>query len=738
MRVSGFLPIVLSIGLATLTAQSPAPLPYTTWSDYGGSADSMQYSALKQITKSNVGQLQRAWFYPVPDRRGSFGFNPLIVDDVMYVLGQKNSITALHAATGTVIWTHVPDGGSPGARGINYWENADRSDRRLIFGVGATLREIDARTGNTITGFGDNGRVNMRLGDVRPLGGPSGTAGRVFENLFLTGSVTGETYGSPPGDLRAFDVVTGRLVWTFHTIPHPGDFGYDTWPEGAYKWAGGVNAWGEISIDKARGIAYFPLGSPTHDSYGGDRPGNNLFGNSLVALDARTGKRLWHFQTVHHDTWDYDLTTGPKLLTVRHNGKPVDVVAQATKTGFVFVFDRVTGAPLWPIEERPVPPSDVRGEALSPTQPYPTKPPPFARQEVGLEDLNPYLDEPEYERVRDAIRNARNEGLFTPQTLSREQLSTPGEFGGSNWGGAAGDPSTGWLYVRSTDTPALHKLRVPGVWVAAFSSGVGNTPAARGRAVYQNYCEACHGQATGDGIHAYGGAALINVAALDADRIKTIVRAGAGAMPAHGEAMINGEQMDWLLTYLKDPAAANAGATALSVQSGASAQPNPTLPFIEGLTRYTGPLGSMFHASNGLPVMSPPWASLVAYDLNEGVIKWRMPLGIVRALAAKGITNTGNSVRAYRNGIVATAGGLIFVGTNGDGYVRAFDKDTGKVMWEYDLKANPEGIPSVYEVDGRQYVAFCASYYASLDPGNVSTFQGTVENQGYYVFALPR
>jgi hypothetical protein len=222
---------------------------------------------------------------------------------------------------------------------------------------------------------------------------------------------------------------------------------------------------------------------------------------------------LWHFQTVHHDTWDYDLTTGPKLLTVRHNGKPVDIVAQATKTGFVFVFDRVTGAPLWPIEERPVPPSDVRGERLSPTQPYPTKPPPFARQEVGLEDLNPYLDEAEYERVRDAIRNARNEGLFTPQTLSREQLSTPGEFGGSNWGGAAGDPSTGWLYVRSTDTPALHKLRVPGVWVPAFSSGVGNTPAARGRAVYQNYCEACHGQPTGNGIQAYGGSGLINVAA---------------------------------------------------------------------------------------------------------------------------------------------------------------------------------------------------------------------------------
>jgi quinoprotein glucose dehydrogenase len=733
MRASGFLTPALSMGLVTLLAQSPPRPAYTTWSDYGGSADSMQYSALKQITKQNVAELRQAWFYPVPDRTGSFDFNPLIVDNVMYVLGQKNAIVALDATTGSQIWAHAPEGGSPGSRGMNYWESADRSDRRLIFGAGGTLREIDARTGKVITSFGDNGRVAMRVGELRPLGGPSGTAGRVFENLFLTGSVTGETYGSPPGDLRAFDVVTGRLVWTFHTIPYPGEFGYDTWPDGAYKWTGGVNAWGEISIDKARGIAYFPLGSPTHDSYGGDRPGNNLFGNSLVALDARTGKRLWHFQTVHHDTWDYDLATGPKLLTVRHDGKPVDVVAQATKTGFVFVFDRVTGAPLWPIEERPVSPSDVRGERLSPTQPYPTKPPPFARQEFGLEDLNPYLDQAEYERVRAVLKNARNEGLFTPQTLTREQLSTPGEYGGSNWGGAAGDPATGWLYVRSTDTPALHKLRAPGVWEPAFSSGAGNTPAARGRAVYQSYCEACHGQPTARGIHVYDGSSLINLAMLGADRIKTMVRQGGGAMPAHTEAMIDNAQMEWLLTYLDNPESVNSGGAA----QGGAAQPNPLLPFVEGLTRYTGPLGSVFHASDGLPVMSPPWASIVAYDLNEGAIKWRAPLGIVRALAAKGIKNTGNAVRGYRNGLVVTAGGLVLVGTNGDGYVRAFDKDTGKILWEHDLNANPEGIPAVYEVDGRQYVAFCATYYDSLDPGNISTFQGKAANQGYYVFALP-
>ena len=714
--------VVTASVFVPLRGQSPSP--YTTWSDYGGSADSMQYSALKQINKANVSQLEQAWFYPVPDRTAAFSFNPIVVDGVMYVLGRGNSIAALDAATGKEIWTHVPEGGSPGSRGINYWESKDRSNRRLIFGAGGTIRAIDARTGLPIATFGENGRVATRVGELRPLGGPAPTAGRVFENLFITGSVTGEGYGSPPGDIRAFDVLTGKLVWTFHTIPHPGEFGYDSWPEGAYKWAGGVNNWGEMSVDEPRAIVYVPLGSPTHDSYGGDRKGANLFGNSLVALDARTGKRHWHFQTVHHDLWDYDLTTAPKLLTIRRNGKPVDVVAQPTKFGFLYVFDRITGRPIWPIEERPVPKSDVPGEETWPTQPFPTKPPPYARLDFGLEEINPHVDDAERQRLRDILRNARNEGIFTPQALTREQISVPGEFGGSNWGGAAADPTTAWIYVRTVDTPAIHKLRAPGV-------GAGNTPAQRGRAVYMSYCEGCHGDATAQGIRSYDGAGVIDIAALGRERLVSTIRSGIGPMPAHTEQMISDEQMDWLLTYMESPSTAGRA-------GGPAPQPSPRMPFIEGLTRYTGPLGSVFRTSNGLPAFSPPWASIVAYDLNEGVIKWRSPLGIVRALAAQGIKDTGNPVRMHRNGLAATAGGLIFVGTNGDGYVRAFDKDTGRILWEHDLNANPEGLPSVYEVGGRQYVAFCASYYASLDPSNISTFQGKVENQGYYVFALPK
>jgi quinoprotein glucose dehydrogenase len=631
---------MFSLAVAGLAAQAGGRRAYATWSDYGGSSDSMQYSALTRIDKKNVAQLELAWFYPVPDRKGNFGFNPIVVDTMMYVLGPDNAIVALDAVTGKKIWAHTPQDGTPGNRGINYWENKDRSQRRLIFGAGGSLRAIDALTGEPIVSFGVNGRVDMRTGPLRPLGGPSGTAGRVFEDLFITGSTTGEGYGSPPGDLRAFDIRTGKLVWTFHTIPYPGEFGYDTWPPDAYKWAGGVNTWGEISIDEKRGIAYFPLGSPTHDMFGGDRKGANLFGNSLLALDARTGKRLWHFQTVHHDLWDYDLTTAPKLLTVRHAGRQVDVVAQATKFGLLYVFDRVSGAPLWPIEERPVPKSDVPGEESWPTQPFPTHVPPFARLKIGPADINPYLDPSEQERLRTILLGARNEGVFTPPTLDRDQISMPGELGGSNWGGTAADPATGMLYVRTADQPGFHRLRAP-----------------------------------------------------------------------------------------------NAGATG---GANAPGPPRTPLPEIEGLTRYTGPLGSMFRAANGLLAISPPWSELVAYDLNSGTIKWRAPLGTVRALAEKGIKGTGNAQRIHRNGPVVTAGGLIFIGTNADATVRAFDKDTGTVLWEHPLDANPEGMAAVYEVGGRQFVAFCASHYDEVAPDNIAIFKGSAASQGYYVFGLPQ
>ena len=531
-------------------------------------------------------------------------------------------------------------------------------------------------------------------------------------------------YGSPPGDVRAYDVITGALVWTFHTIPHPGEFGADTWPEGAWQWAGGANAWGEISIDARRGIAYVPIGSPTHDSYGGDRTGANLFGNSLVALDARTGKRLWHFQVVHHDLWDYDLTTAPKLLTIRRDGIPIDVVAQATKFGFLYVFDRVTGAPIWPIEERPVPKSDVPGEAAWPTQPFPSNPPPYSRQTFTATDINPHLDAAERELIRERMARARNEGLFTPQTLVQEQISVPGEFGGSNWGGSAADPTTGMLYVRASDQPAIHRLRLPGD--PAYEEG--GTPAQRGRGTFQRLCESCHGQADAQGIRSMDRSTIIDVKAVGADKIRRTVRAGQNQMPAFQPPMLSDRQLDNVIAYVFDPAA------------GAPTAPGgPTpLPALDGMTRYFGPLGTLFRASNGLPAIAPPWAQLVAYDLNRGTIVWRAPLGNVRALAAKGITGTGSPERIHRNGPVVTAGGLIFVGTWGDGTLRAFDRDTGRVLWTRELDANPEGIAAVFEAGGRQFVAFCAAAAGRPAPGNIAFMPGKPEAQGYYVFALPK
>jgi quinoprotein glucose dehydrogenase len=720
--------VAAGVAAALLAADAPKQ-PYTTWSDYGGSADTMQYSALKQINKGNVAKLELAWSYKVTDHRGNFGFNPIVVEGVMYVLGEKNAIVALDATTGKPIWSHPSEQNITSQRGINYWQSKDGKQRRLVYGAGGYLYAIDARTGAGIPSFGDDGRINMRVGTPRPLGGPSATPGRIWEDRIIVGSQTGEGYGSAPGDLRAYDVITGKLLWTFHTIPHPGEFGYDTWPKDAWTYVGGVNTWGEISVDEKRGIGYFPLGSPTHDMYGGDRKGANLYGDCILALDLRTGKRLWHYQLVHHDLWDYDPTTAPKLMTVKHNGKPVDIVAQPTKFGLLYVFNRVTGEPLWPIEERPVPKSDVPGEESWPTQPFPTKPPPFARLSFGPDDINPYVDAVERERIRKIIVESRNEGVFTPMTLGRNQISIPGELGGSNWGGSAADPTTGMLYVRAANQPGFHTLREPG-----RGGQGGGSPAQRGRAVFTEHCESCHGQAEQNGIRSFDKATLINTRELGAERIRSAVRGGMGQMPPFAAATVSNEQLGNLVTYLENPAAGRGG--------GGGGRGTPLPPPPDGVTRYTGPLGSMFRTTDGMVAIAPPWGEIVAYDLNEGTIKWRAPVGTVPALAARGIKNTGNAQRLHRNGPAVTAGGLLFIGTSADRTFHAYDKDNGKILWERSIEANPEGLASVFEVNGRQYVAFCAS--GTVREGeapqgqNAAWLPGKVEAQGYYVYALPK
>jgi len=453
---------------------------HRSWRDYGGAADAAQYSALSQINRSNVDKLSVAWTYPTGDGR-PYLFNPIVVDGLIYVLAKNNSIVALDASSGKEIWSY-----SPGAetkvitnRGINYWESKDRSDRRLLFAANHVLHAIDARTGKAILSFGKAGGVDLKEGlgrDPKTISlVQSTTPGRVFEDLLILGSATNQGYGSAPGDIRAFDAVTGKLVWSFHTIPHPGEFGYDTWPKDAWQKVGGANVWGELSVDEKRGIVYAPTASAKYNFYGADRKGANLFADTLLALDARTGKRLWHFQMVHHDIWDYDDATAPKLLTIRHEGKSVDVVAEVSKQGFVWVFNRETGQPIWPIEERRVAASDMPGEEAWPTQPFPLKPPPFARQTLTVDDLRSSLSVEDRARFRDEILSARNEGLFTPPSR-RGTIEMPGNNGGANWSGAAVDPAKGALFVVSKDLPSLLKLAPetsPDPGEARYVSGFG-------------------------------------------------------------------------------------------------------------------------------------------------------------------------------------------------------------------------------------------------------------------------
>ena len=463
------IPLLALVGGPQPSVSGQAP---REWRDYAGGPDSSRFVASTEINKSNVHQLQVAWTYPP----GQTDFNPLVVRGVVYGLGANGMFVALDAATGKELWVHKGVQNFNG-RGVNYWESKDGKDRRLIFSTNNILQAIDAQTGQAIQSFGVDGRVDLRVGldrDPATVNQQSRIPGRVFEDLIILGSATNQEYASAPGDIRAFNVRTGALVWTFHTVPRPGEFGYDTWPPDAWKTVGGANNWAEQSIDEKRGIVYIPTGSPKYNFYGGNRHGANLFGDCLIALDVRTGKRLWHFQTVHHDIWDLDNNSAPQLTTIRRDGKTIDVVAMASKTGYLYVFDRVTGQPIWPIEERPVPQgTSVPGEVLWPTQPFPTSPPPFSRQKFTADDLNPYiLTAEEREQFKQRISKARNDGPFTPIGFE-DVIHMPGNQGGSNWGSTSGNPADGSVYVIGFNVPTIIRLLKPG---EVRSGGRGGPP----------------------------------------------------------------------------------------------------------------------------------------------------------------------------------------------------------------------------------------------------------------------
>ena len=741
--------LTLIAGAATaifMTKQTPAKAAdttpsdlYASWKEYGGGPDSAQYSGLKQVNTSNVAKLHQAWFYPAGDNGFRFGSNPIVIDNVMYVVGKTNNVVALDATSGKEIWVH--DTGKPlgfSHRGLIYWESKDRSDRRILFEANNHLFAIDARTGNAITTFGDQGSTDLRVGlgrdpkTIRQIG--SGTPGKIFENLLIMGSATGEEYESPPGDLRAYDVITGKIAWIFHTVPHPGEPGYETWPPDAWKYIGGTNTWGELSIDQKRGIAYFPTGSPTYDFYGADRNGADLYSDCIIALDARTGKYLWHFQTTHHDLWDYDLEAAPKLLTIKHDGKMVDVIAEAGKNGFVWVLDRVTGKPIWPIEERPVPKSDMPNQIAWPTQPYPTVLQPFTRQKFSADEVDPYIADPkERESIRAQVLAARNEGLYTPPDTNTV-MEMPGNNGGANWGTTAVDPAKGLFFVLSKEAPSLLKLE-PKPPRRQFAG----TPETQGRVTYLQNCQSCHTvNLTGQPPAIPTLVGVVDRAG--ADRVQTLVENGGAPMPAFPD--IKGKDLDNLIAYLRHPENSH---LASDIVARLIAPPLPSTRIAPAGTRYWTGYGYM-NSTDGLPAISPPWSTLTAYDLNTGQIKWHIPFGTVARLAAKGITNTGSFWP--RGGVVVTAGGIIFGGSISDSTMRAYDEETGNVLWEAKLPAGPEGIPAVYEVAGREYVVISARPAPTVaspvgeepQPGITESpkMSSPVETQGYYVFTLPQ
>jgi quinoprotein glucose dehydrogenase len=728
MIMKYFLAVSWAVGV--LSAQT-----YTDWKAHLGGADSAQYSALSQIDKRNVSRLEQAWFYPTSGTGFRFGFNPIVIDGAMYIQGVNSAISAVDAATGRMLWEHDlgDDKTNFTHRGVAYWENRDRTDRRILFAAGDHLQALDARIGKLILSFGDNGKVNLKNGlgrdpeTLRKVQSPD--PGRVFENLIILGSAPGEDYESAPGDLRAYDTRTGRLVWTFHTVPHPGEPGYETWPPDAWKYIGGTNTWGEISIDEKRGIAYFPLGSPTYDFYGADRKGANLYSDCLLALDARTGKYLWHFQMVHHDLWDYDAVAAPKLMTIKHDGKNIDVVAQTTKQGFVFVFDRVTGKPIWPVEERKVPQSDVPGEASWPTQPFPTAPPPFARQRFIADDVNPYiLDPAEIAKFKDAVANSKNLGLFTPPSFVNT-MEIPGNNGGANWGSTAIDPKRGWLYVASKDYPSMLKLEEQVTFAGTFS--VSDPPAQVGKAVYLASCQQCH-KADMTGQMPEVPALTGIIAKLGADEVKKVVRNGQAQMPSFSK--LSDLEVERLMTYLRNPAAADR----TGPPAGLARREPPAAELTPGNPKRYWTGYNYMNASDGFPAIKPPFWKMTAYDLNSGQLKWQIPVGEIPELVARGIRNTGSI--PTRGGPIVTGGGLVFAPSLSNKTIYAYDSETGQTLWSKQLPAAPEGVPSIYEVAGREYLVVAAhdtdaprgrpGQPAPPDPNRKVV-------QGYYVFALP-
>jgi quinoprotein glucose dehydrogenase len=701
MRKLAFL---LAIAALLLCAASQ-PASHRTWAAYGGGPANIHYSTLTQINRKNVSQLKVAWTFDTGDAfpGSEMECNPIVVNGVLFATTPKLRAIALDAATGVQKWSFDPNEGrvltKMRNRGVAYWDDGAGGSKRIFYAVRQYMYALNADTGKPIPGFGDEGKIDLRrdLGrDPAQLFVSDTSPPIVYQDLLIVGTIVPETLPAAPGDIRAYDVRTGKLRWSFHTIPHPGEFGYDTWPPDAWKYIGGVNNWSGMSLDTARGIVFAPLGSAAFDFYGANRLGDDLFANCLLALNARTGERIWHYQTVHHDIWDRDLPTPPALVTVKHEGHLVDAAAQLTKSGFVYLFDRETGKPLFPVESRDYPKSDADGEVAAKQQPLPVEPAPFARQRLTVDMLTTRTPEA-HAAVLARFEKLHSAGQFVPPSTAGT-IVFPGFDGGGEWGGPAFDPETGLLYVNANEM----------AWVLRLVPRQPNTQAKSGKQLYLNDCASCHREDLAGTPPEFPSLQYIS-SKLDENEVMTIMRQGAGRMPSF--ARLRPEEIHAIMRYV-----------VYGEDVTLSATDNTSSPIelkyrIDGYNKFLDP--------DGYPAVKPPWGTLNAIDLNTGKYAWKIPFGEYPELAAQGLRNTGSE--NYGGGIV-TASGLFFIAaTNYDKKMHAFDKSTGKLLWETTLPAAGNATPAVFELNGKEYVVIGCGGGKSKEPSGAT----------YVAFALP-